>query len=157
MTLLRSGTRETPHTARVDLSATPGLPSAALVFLGGFLLHNADHLRRGLDILTPEVLWAGSSSGLITLAAIGLAVAGHRLARQVAVVVGFGMAIGVSSVHLLPRWSSFSDSLSAANADPLTWLAVLCEVGGALVFGWAGIRALASTMSPKTRPTRSTA
>lgn len=153
MTLLRSDARVTPQTRRVDLSATPGLPNAALVLLAGFLLHNVDHFRRGLDVLTPEVLWAGSFGGLITLAAIGLALAGHRLAPQVAVAVGFGMAIGVSIVHLLPRWSSFSDSLAAANADPFTWLAVLCEIAGALVFGWAGMRTLATTVSPKTRLT----
>ena len=114
--------------------------SAALLFLAGFLLHNADHLRRGLDVLTPEVVWAGTASGVISLAAIGLAVLGSRRAPLVAGVVGFSMAVGVSIVHLLPRWSAWSDSLLSADADLVTWVAVLCEIGGALVFGWAGLR-----------------
>jgi hypothetical protein len=122
-------------------SATRGVQVAAVVFLGGFALHNADHLRRGLDVLTPAVLWAGTLSGIISLAAIALALRGHhRLIPRIAIIVGFGMALGVSMVHLLPRWSALSDSLPDGTVDPITWIAVLCEIVGALGFGWAGVR-----------------
>ncbi len=66
----------------------------------------------------------------------------RRVAPPVAVAVGFSMPVGVSIVHLLPRWSALSGSLPEANADPVTWVAVLCEIGGAHVFGWAGLRDL---------------
>ena len=121
-------------------ASTPALRYPALLFLAGFLAHNADHLRRGLAVLTPEVLWIGSLSGVITLAAIGLTLLNYRFSPLLAVAVGFGMALGVSIVHLLPRWSAFSDSLVQANADAFTWLAVLAEISGALVFALAGLR-----------------
>ena len=121
-------------------ASTPALRYPALLFLAGFLAHNADHLRRGLAVLTPEVLWIGSLSGVITLAAIGLTLLNYRFSPLLAVAVGFGMALGVSIVHLLPRWSAFSDSLVQANADAFTWLAVLAEIGGALIFALAGLR-----------------
>src|SRR5207302_6336020 len=102
---------------------------AALLFLGGFLLHNADHFRRGLQVLTPEVLRAGTISGAVALVAIGMTLFKHPLAPAAALALGFSMAIGVSIVHLLPRWSALSDSLPDGNADPLTWVAVLCKIG----------------------------
>jgi len=110
------------------------------MFLAGLLLHNADHFRRGLDAVTPAVLWAGSLSGIVSLAAIGLTLRGYHRGPLLAAAVGFSMALGVSMVHLLPRWSALSDSLPDGNVDPLTWIAVLCEIVGALVFGWVGLR-----------------
>jgi hypothetical protein len=137
-----------------SLASAPVLRYAALAFLAGFLAHNADHFRRGLSVLTPEVLWAGSVSGILTLAAIALTLRGHRHAPLVAVTVGFGMAIGVSIVHLLPRWSVLSDSLPDGNVDPVTWLAVACEIAGALAFGWAGARNLRSPSDQEARRAR---
>jgi len=123
-------------------SGERALRYAALVFLAGFVLHNADHFRRGLEVLTPAVFWAGTLSGIISLAAIALTLRGHRLAPWIAVAIGFGMAFGVSMVHLLPRWSALSDSLPDGHVDPVTWVAVLCEIAGALIFGWVGLRHL---------------
>jgi hypothetical protein len=115
---------------------------AAVVFLAGFVLHNADHFRRGVDTITWEVLWAGTATGIMTLLAIGLALAGHRLSPLLAVLVGFSMAVGVSAVHLTPHWSALSDSLPDGPVDGFTWAAVLAEVAGAFVFGAAGARVL---------------
>ena len=120
------------------LRANRVLCNAALFYAAGFLAHNADHFRRGLDVLTPEVLWAGSVSGMVAVAAIALALLGHRLAPLVAVAHGFSQALGVAAVHLLPRWSAFSDSLADVGADGLSWAAVLAEIAGALAFGAAG-------------------
>jgi len=118
------------------------LRHAAVLFLIGFLIHNGDHLRRGVDVLTPQVLWAGTIAGMVAIGAIGLALVGHRLALLVAVAVGLPLALGVAAVHLLPRWSAFSDSLPDGSADALSWTAVLAEIAGALVFGAAGAWAL---------------
>jgi hypothetical protein len=45
----------------------------------------------------------------------------------------------VAAVHLLPSWGVFSDSLPDGHVDGYTWAAVLLEIGGALVFGLAGV------------------
>jgi hypothetical protein len=115
---------------------------AALAYAVGFLLHTADHFRRGLEVLTPEVLWAGSVSGVVAVAAIGLALVGHGLAPLIAVAHGLSQGLGVAAVHLLPRWGTFSDSLPDGGADALSWAAVLLEIAAALAFGAAGVYVL---------------
>jgi hypothetical protein len=55
---------------------------AALVYAAGLLAHTADHLRRGLDVLTPEVLWAGNVSGIVAIVAIALAPSGFAWRRR---------------------------------------------------------------------------
>lgn len=115
---------------------------AALVYAAGFLLHNGDHVRRGFDVLTPEVFAAGTVTGVVAMAAITLALVGHRVAPLVAVVHGFSQALGVAAVHLLPHWSAFSDSLPDGHVDALSWAAVLAEIAGALALGAAGAYAL---------------
>jgi hypothetical protein len=137
------GTRTSPAG---ELSATINPPSgdrvlryAALLYAAGFAFHNGDHLRRGMDVLTGQVLWAGTLTGLVAIAAIVLALMGHRLAPPLAVAHGFSQALGVAAVHLLPRWSAFSDSLPDGNVDALSWAAVIAEVAGAFVFGAAGV------------------
>ena len=122
--------------------ATRALRYAALGYAAGFLLHTADHLRRGLDVLTPEVLWAGNITGFVAVVAIVLALVGHRLAPLVAAAHGLSQAAGVAAVHLLPRWSAFSDSLPASGAGVLSWIAVLAEIVAALALGAAGAYAL---------------
>jgi hypothetical protein len=124
------------------LRAQRVLRFVAIFYAIGFLVHTADHFRRGLDVLTPEVLWAGSVSSAVAVAAIVLALLGHRLAPPVAVAAGFSQALGVAAVHLLPRWSALNDSLAAGGADGLSWAAVLIEIAGALAFGAAGAYAL---------------
>ena len=114
------------------------LRCAALLYLVGFLLHTGDHLRRGVDVLTPEVFWAGVASSILVVVAITLALVGHRLAPLIAVAAGFPVALGVAAVHLAPQWSAFSDSLPDGHVDAWTWAAVLVEIAGALAFAAAG-------------------
>jgi len=111
---------------------------SALLYAVGIVIHMADHVRRGLEVLTPQVLWSGNVTGIISIVAIVLALVGYRLAPAIAVAHGFTQAIGVSAVHLLPAWGAFSDSLLTGGADPLSWIAVLTEIVCALAFGVAG-------------------
>jgi hypothetical protein len=129
---------------RQPLQARAGsvLRYSALLFGAGLIVHTADHLRRGVDVLTREVFWGGMVLTTTSVIAIALVLTRHRVASLVAAAVGFTAAVGVSASHLLPHWSSLSDSLPDGNVDALSWLAVLIEIGGALAFGAAGLYAL---------------
>jgi hypothetical protein len=118
------------------------LKYAALLYALGLALHAVDHLRRGLDVLTPEVQWAGNLSTLLGIAAVVLVLMGHRWAPMVAVVTGIPVALGVAAVHLIPHWSAFSDAFPGAQHTGVTALSysvVLIEIGGALAMGAAGL------------------
>jgi hypothetical protein len=117
------------------------LTSTALFFLVGWTLHTADHFRRGTDVVTGEVLWAGTASGILAIAAIVLALRHHHLAPYAAAAVGI-TGFAIAAVHLLPSWGAFSDSLPDGRVDGFTWAAVLLEIVGALAFGAAGVFAL---------------
>jgi hypothetical protein len=115
---------------------------AALLYALGLALHTADHLRRGLDVLTPQVQWAGNLSTLLGIAAVVLVLMGHRWAPMVAVVTGVPVALGVAAVHLIPHWSAFSDAFPGAQHTGVTALSysvVLIEIAGALAMGAAGL------------------
>jgi hypothetical protein len=132
---------ESFHDADV-LDMSRALRYAALCYATCSLLYNGDRLRRGLDTLTPEVFWAGTLSGVVAIAAVLLALAGDHLAPLLMVGHGFSQALGVAAVHLPPHWSAFSDSLPDGGVDALTWVAVLAEIAGAVVFGAVGARVL---------------
>jgi hypothetical protein len=76
----------------------------------------------------------------------------HRAAPLVAMVVGFTAAVGVSASHLLPHWSSLSDSLPDGNVDAWSWIAVLLEIVGAIALGAAGAYALRHSQPDAIRP-----
>jgi hypothetical protein len=111
----------------------------------GLVLHTADHVRRGLDVLTPEVSVAGYLSiggGLLVLALI---LYGHRLAPIAAVAYGLPAAIGTAASHLLPHWSSFSDAFPGAHGTGVTgvsWAVVLLEIAGHVALAVAGLACL---------------
>src|SRR5436190_8570608 len=85
--------------------------AGALLYGAGLVLHTADHVRRGVGVLTPEVYWAGTLSTVLGVLALVLVFTRHRRAPFVAAFTGFQVAIGTAAVHLLPHWSSFSDAL----------------------------------------------
>jgi hypothetical protein len=119
----------------------PGLKYAALFYALGLALHTSDHLRRGLDAVTPQVLWAGNVSTAIGVAVAALVVVGHRSGPLLAAVTGIPVAVGVAAVHLLPKWSAFSDAFVGAHNTGVTafsWLVVLLEIAGAVAMGVAG-------------------
>jgi hypothetical protein len=68
------------------------------------------------------------------------------LAPAAATAVGFASAIGFTAAHVLPHWSTFSDSFTGADVAPgvtaFSWFAALFEIGADLAFGWAGLRTL---------------
>jgi hypothetical protein len=112
---------------------------AAAVFLAGFAIHNADHLRRGVDAITTQVMAGGVVVSLMAVAALALIAMRHQAAPFVAMIVGFATVIAVSGSHLLPHWSSFSDAFPGGHVDGPSWFAVLFEVAGALLLGIAGL------------------
>ena len=112
---------------------------AAVFFLVGFAVHNADHIRRGASSVTPELFVAGNLAAVISIAAIVLVLRRHRFAAQVAVAAGFPLAIGFTAAHMLPTWSVLSDSFIDGHVSAFSWVASLLEIAGALVLGFAGL------------------
>jgi hypothetical protein len=98
-----------------------------------------------VGVLTPEVLWAGTLSTIAGVVTLRLVFTRHRLAPLVATLVGFQTALGVTAVHLLPHWSSFSDALPrgrGAGVTAFSWIVVNIEIVGALLLGVFGANSL---------------
>jgi hypothetical protein len=74
---------------------------AAVVFLAGFVVHNADHVRRGVDVITAEVFAGGVVISLMAVTALALIALRHQAAPFVAMIVGFATVVAVSGSHLL--------------------------------------------------------
>ena len=126
------------------------LKYSALIYAFGLALHTADHFRRGLDVITPEVLWLGNISTVIGLASVVLVLANNKHAPLVAAITGIPIAIGVSLVHFLPYWGAVSDPFpggASAGVTLFSWLAVPIEVGGAFAMGWIGWSIVRDTRS----------
>ena len=117
------------------------LRNAAILYGVGLVLHLADHMRRGTSVLTGEVNLLGTVSTIAGVITIGLVMTRHRLAPVAAIALGFPVAFGVAAVHLLPRWSDFSDAFpgSTTGVNALSWTVVLIEIAGALALGLAGL------------------
>jgi hypothetical protein len=119
------------------------LKYCALFYALGLALHTADHLRRGLDAVTTQVLWIGNVSTVIGITVAVLVIVGYRNAPMLAAVTGVPVALGVAAVHLLPKWSSaLSDSFIGAHntgVTGLSWAVVLVEIAGALAMGIIGL------------------
>jgi hypothetical protein len=127
-----------------------------VVFLIALLVHAADHLRRGFDVLTPTVFWAGNLQLTLGIVTLVLVFRGHRWGPAAAVAIGFTSAVGFTAAHLLPHWSTFSDSFTGAHPAPgvtgFSWFAALFEIGADLAFGWAGWRVYRSRGTATTQP-----
>jgi hypothetical protein len=118
----------------------------AAVFAVAVVVHGADHLRRGVDVVTTVVRDAGAIQFVLGAVAVVLVFRGHRWAPAAAVFVGFASAAGFSAAHLLPHWSAFSDpyvgSVVAPRVNGLSWFSALFGIAADLAFGIAGLRAL---------------
>lgn len=117
---------------------------AAVFFLIGFAVHNADHIRRGVSSVTPELFWAGNLAAVVSIVTIVLVLRRHRLAPQIAVASGFTLAVGFTAAHMLPTWSVLSDSFIDGHVSVFSWVASLMEIAGALALGFAGLAVLRS-------------
>ncbi len=118
------------------------LRTAGFVFLGGLVLHNGDHMRRGLTGIPEAVTWAGTLVLALAAVTLTLVFTHHDLAPFAATVTGFATAAGVTASHLLPHWGPLSNPLTGSGVGAVTWVAVVAEIAGALVLGAAGLAVL---------------
>jgi hypothetical protein len=123
------------------------LTTAAALFLGANVLHTLDHLRRGLDGQTIEILSAGSLLTLGAVLALVLALRGDRHAPLVCLAIGASGVLGISASHLAPHWSAFSDPYPGASLDALSWVVMLAEIAAAAL-----LAAVAARELPRRRP-----
>jgi hypothetical protein len=116
----------------------PDLRTAGVVLVGGFVVHNGDHMRRGFDAITDGVAWGGTFVALLAAVVLTLVFTGHPRAPMAAAATGPAIALGVAAAHLLPDWGPLSDSLVSGDVDGFTWVAVFAEIVAAALFGWVG-------------------
>src|SRR6478609_808477 len=109
------------------------LQAAATFFTVAVLLHNADHLRRGVGSVQASVFWAGTLAIAVEVAPVLLAFMRHRLAPVAAVAAGFGLAVGYLVVHFTPQRSWLSDSIPDRGLGWMSWTAASLETAAALV------------------------
>jgi len=118
---------------------------AAIAFVVGFGIHGLDHLRRGMSASPPFIMVAGMIQGLFVAAAVVMALTRRRRAPEAAIAVGFGSALAFTYGHLLPTFlPGYQDSFISPphiNVTWFSWFSALTEIGTAIVFAVAGIRA----------------
>jgi hypothetical protein len=113
----------------------------ALLYAVAFAIHTGDHVRRGLAAVTVEVSVLGTVAAVLQLLAVGAVFLRWRWAPLAAAAIGFPDAVGIAAVHLLPKWSAFSDAFPGSHGTGVTgfsWLAATLEIAGALLFAIAG-------------------
>ena len=116
---------------------------AGALFALAVIVHNADHLRRGADALTPEVFWLGTAGIVLEVALVTAVFQRHWLAPLAAAVGGLSLAAGYLEVHFLPAQGAMTDSFTAAaHVSPLSWFAAGLEIVAALTLAAAGARRL---------------
>lgn len=133
----------TPTPTPVTARRSDPLRTAGVVFAIALVVHGADHFRRGMDVLTPTVFWAGNLQIVLSIVTLVLIFGRHRLAPAFAAVLGFASALGFTAAHVLPHWSSFSDSFTGAHHAPhvtgFSWFAAAFEIGAGLYLGVAAV------------------
>jgi len=129
----------TPATRRQDIGDR-WLGRAAVLFAVAVIIHNSDHLRRGVDKLTADVFSVGTAGIVLEVALVVLICQRHRLAPLAAAVGGSVLAAGYLEVHFLPAHRWLSDSFTGAiNVSPLSWVAASLEVAAALTLAVVGL------------------
>lgn len=126
-----------------DLKATDGLRWATAFFTVAVLLHNADHVRRGVDALSGDVFWVGMAAIAPEVAVVVLVCQRHRWAPLAAAVAGLSLAAGYVLVHFLPERGWLSDAFPGVDGvSPLSWSAASLEVVAAIALGASGLAVL---------------
>ena len=119
------------------------LAQAAVLFTVAVIIHNSDHLRRGVDKLGTDVFWVGTTGILVEVGLVVLICQRHRLAPLAASAGGLALAGGYLEVHFLPAHRWLSDSFTGATGlSPLSWTAASLEVVAALALAVVGLRVL---------------
>jgi hypothetical protein len=135
-----------------DVMHDRALRVTSVVFVVALLVHGADHVRRGIDVMTTQVLAGGTLQFALALVAVALVFRRHHAAAAVAAAVGFGSALGFVSAHLLPHWGAFSDAYVGSPVAPgvtaFSWVTALLEIAADVAFGWAGVIALRRPPAP---------
>jgi hypothetical protein len=132
----------TPAARRDDIGDR-WLGRAAVLFAVAVIIHNSDHLRRGVDKLTADVFSVGTAGIVLEVALVVLICQRHRLAPLAAAVGGSVLAAGYLEVHFLPAHRWLSDSFTGAiNVSPLSWVAASLEVAAALALAVVGLLVL---------------
>ena len=132
-----------------------GLRGAAVVYGVGLVLHTADHIRRGPDVLSSMIKVTGTIATLAGVLAIALVLVRHRRAPQVAGVVGILVAIGIVRAHLLPFPNSTTDTFPGAVGTGVTafsWITAVVELAGALAVGMVAAHGLLRRRRRRTAP-----
>jgi hypothetical protein len=107
------------------------------------IIHNGDHVRRGADKLSADVLWLGMLGVVFEVVLIVLIFQRHWVAPLAALLGGLALAAGYIEVHLVPRHGLLSDSFtSAAHVSPLSWFAASLEIVAAVIVAMLGARQL---------------
>jgi hypothetical protein len=120
-----------------------GLTRAAAFFAVAVVIHNSDHLRRGVDAAGRDVFWLGTAGIALEVAVVVLICQRHRLAPLVAAGAGFQFTVGYLAVHFAPAHPWFSDSFtSASHVSPMSWFAASLEIVAATTLAVAGLVAL---------------
>ena len=115
---------------------------AAVLFAIGSAVHNADHIRRGQGSVTVQLLVAGYAAMFLTGITIILVLERHRLAPQIAIAGGFGLAVAFAASHWLPTWSVLSDSFVDGDVTSFSRAASLMEIAGGIALGFVGLYAI---------------
>ena len=121
------------------------LVASSAIYVLGLVLHTADHVRRGLSVLTGLVAGAGAVSTVAGLVIVGMIFVENRHAPMAAAVFGPTSAIGVAIVHIPPRWGAFSDPFIGSTGTGVTafsWAVVMLEIVGLLAIGVSGLAVL---------------
>jgi hypothetical protein len=125
----------------VNTTDQGALRKAMLVYGFLFLVHNADHARRGVDASPEPVVWIGTAAAMLTSAMVMIVVLRHPLAPLFCAAGGAAIAVGVFFSHLPPKWGVLSDPLPGGNVDAFTWIAVLGEILGAAYLAYVAYAA----------------
>jgi hypothetical protein len=144
-------TYQSVHNQLVNTSDQLSLRRATTVYSFLFLIHNADHARRGIAASPEPVVWIGTAAAMLTSAIVMIVVVRHAMAPLFCAASGAAIAIGVAFSHLLPKWGPLSDPLPGGRVDAFTWIAVLGEIIGASYLAYVGWRIV---RSPSPAPAR---
>ena len=119
------------------------LQGAAFLFIGTWVVHTADHGRRGVEATTETVLWSGTIVGLLAAVSITLILVRHAAAPAIASVVFPAIAFGVTASHMLPDWGALSDPLLVeSTTDGWSIIAAGGEIIAATILGTLAVRVM---------------